>query len=168
MKRSTEMGTMADRFLTFSLGAESSAIPLLQVKEVIALPEVTSVPQTPNYFLGIMNLRGQVITVLDLRTKLGIKPSENQETVVIICDLAPFSVGVVVDSVNSVLAATPEQISAKPELTGSKVESITGVYQAEDKLILILNIAQTLNLTDHAAVKRIQAQTPAEKVTKAA
>ncbi len=158
MNRSTEMGTMADRFLTFSLGSESFAIPLLQVKEVIALPEVTSVPQTPTYFLGIMNLRGQVITVLDLRVKLGIKPNDQQETVVIICDLAPYSVGIVVDSVNSVLAATPEQISQKPELTGTKVESIIGVYQAEDKLILILDISHTLNLTDHAAVKKIQAK----------
>jgi purine-binding chemotaxis protein CheW len=158
MKRMNEVGAMADRFLTFSLGTESFAIPLLQVKEVIALPEVTPVPQTPSYFLGIMNLRGQVITVLDLRTKLSIKPSEHQETVVIICDLAPYSVGVVVDSVNSVLAATPDQIAPKPELTGSKVESITGVYQAEGKLVLMLDISMTLNLTDYASVKKLQSQ----------
>ncbi len=162
MKLSND-GTMADRFLTFSLGNESFAIPLLQVKEVIALPEVTHVPQTPNYFLGIMNLRGQVITVLDLRVKLSIKPSETQETVVIICDLAPYSVGIVVDSVNSVLAATPDQIAPKPELTQSKVDSITGVYQDKNNLILMLDIAHTLNLTDHAAVKKIQVGTAAPK-----
>ena len=155
MNRNAESGVNTDRFLTFTLGTESFAIPLLQVKEVIAMPEVTGIPQTPNYFLGIMNLRGQVITVMDLRAKLGIKPAENQETVVIICDLAPFSVGVVVDSVTSVLSATSEQISPKPELTGSKVDSIVGVYQDKEKLVLMLDISLTLNLTDHAAMKKI-------------
>ncbi len=75
-----------NRFLCFSLGNEHYAIPLLTVKEVIAPPETTPVPQTPAYFKGIMNLRGQVISVIDLRTKLGIKPLQSAENAVIICD----------------------------------------------------------------------------------
>ena len=149
---------MADRFLTFSLGDQSFAIPLLQVKEVIALPDVTPVPQTPPYFVGIMNLRGQVITVLDLRTKLAIKPSAHAETVVIICDLSSYNIGIVVDSVNAVIAAMPDQIAPKPELTGSKVEAITGVYQDQNQLVLMLDISQAINLSDQATVKRIQTQ----------
>ena len=115
-----------------------------------------------------MNLRGQVITVLDLRVKLSIKPAENQETVVIICDLSPFSVGIVVDSVTSVLAVTPDQIAPKPELTGSKVDSITGVYQNANHLILMLDISRTLNLVDHAAVKKIQTSIAVDSQGKAA
>jgi purine-binding chemotaxis protein CheW len=92
----TEAAT-GNRYLSFSLGTEEYAIPLLAVKEVIAMPEFTSVPYTPSHFLGIMNLRGQVISVMDLRKKLGIKPGSTAETAVIICDLSPLCIGVVVD-----------------------------------------------------------------------
>ncbi len=143
-----------ERYLTFSLGTEDFAIPLLKVKEVIALTEVTPLPQTPPYFLGIMNLRGQVITVLDLRTKLGIKPAKNQETVVVICDLGTLCVGVVVDSVNSVVPVSEDKISPKPDMTGAKSDSIIGVYQDEKNLVLLLDISKTLNLTDHATVQK--------------
>jgi len=152
-----------DRFLTFSLGGEHFAMPLLQVQEVIALTEVTPVPQMPKYFLGIMNLRGQVVTIMDLRTKLGIKPAEDQETVVIICDMAPVCVGIVVDSVNSVFAVNPKQISTAPEMMGSKLDSIIGVYRDEKNLILLLDIAKTLNQGDQVLAQKIQTQRPALK-----
>ena len=97
--------TSGERYLCFSLGEETFAIPLLSVREVIAVPEITRVPQTPAHFMGIMNLRGQVISILDLRTKMGIKVQKTSETPVIICDLSPLCVGVVVDSIQAVLNA---------------------------------------------------------------
>lgn len=143
-----------NRYLAFSLGAEEYACPLLSVKEVIALPEFTPIPQTPPYFLGIMNLRGQVISVLDLRTKFGIKPTTSEETSVIIIDLENHSLGVVVDSVNSVLAPTAEELSPRPEIEGSKhADSITGVYRKEKSLVLIIDIYKTLSKEDKTAVK---------------
>ena len=150
----------SDRFLTFSLGGEHFAMPLLQVQEVIALTEVTPVPQTPKYFLGIMNLRGQVITIMDLRTKLGIQPAKDQETVVIVCDLDPVCVGIVVDSVNSVFAVNQKQISTSPDFLGSKLDSIIGVYRDEKSLILLLDIAKTLNQSDQKIAQSMQAQRP--------
>ena len=71
------------RYLSFSLGSEDYAIPLLSVKEVIAVPEITPIPFTPSHFLGIMNLRGQVISIIDLRSKLGIKTKRERRNV---CD----------------------------------------------------------------------------------
>src|SRR4051812_41249332 len=100
-----------NRFLSFSLGNEEYGVPLLAVKEVIAMPEITPIPYTPSYFLGIMNLRGQVISVMDLRQKLGVKPSQSSETAVIICDLNSLSIGVVVDSINSVLNPVEAELS---------------------------------------------------------
>lgn len=145
----------SSRYLSFSLGEEQFAIPLLDVKEVIAMPEITPVPSTPTYFLGIMNLRGQIISVLDLRQKLGIKNNQQSETTVIICDFQSFSVGVVVDSVNSVFAAHEEEISTKIDIQGSKAsEYISGVYRKEKTLVLILNIAKSLNLEDQAALSK--------------
>jgi purine-binding chemotaxis protein CheW len=139
-----------ERYLRFSLGKEEYAIPLLKVREVIAMPETTPIPQTPNYFLGIMNLRGQVITVMDLRTKLGIKAEMGAETSVIIADLGDISVGVVVDSINAVLNPDPKDLAEKPELSSGvkSSEYITGVYKKESGLVLLLNIAKLLNFED--------------------
>jgi purine-binding chemotaxis protein CheW len=146
-----------ERFLSFSLGAEEYAIPLLAVREVIAMPEYTPVPYTPPYFLGIMNLRGQVISVMDMRQKLGVKADKNAETTVIICDLGGISIGVVVDSVNTVLSPNPDEVAPKPEIQSSRAtDFITGVYRKDKKLILFLDIAKSLNLEDQNAIKRNQ------------
>jgi purine-binding chemotaxis protein CheW len=145
------------RQLSFSLGTEEYAIPLLSVKEVIALPETTPVPFSPSYFVGIMNLRGQVISVLDLRLKLGIKAQNTAETVVIICDLQPLSIGVVVNAVNNVLTLKPEELGPKPDIGNSKAsEYIAGVCKRDSKLILLLDIAKALDVADLAAIKNAQ------------
>ena len=143
-----------DRYLCFILGGEEFAIPLLSVKEVIALPEITHVPQTPPYFLGIMNLRGQVITIIDLRTKLTIKPGQSSENnAVIICDLNPNSIGVVVDSIESVIHPLASEISEKPDLQNTKTnEYVEAVFRKDQRLILLLNIAKTLNVQDLNAI----------------
>lgn len=141
------------RYLSFSLGAEQYAIPLLSVKEVIAVPEITPIPFTPPHFLGIMNLRGQVISVIDLRQKLGIKTKAGAETSIIICDLGVTSLGVVVDSIDSVLSPDPSEVSEKPEIQSSKnTEYITAVYRKENRLILFLDIAKSLSFEDHKAM----------------
>src|SRR5689334_6329228 len=86
------------RYLAFSLCKEQYAIPLLQVKEVIGLTDTTPVPYMPNYFKGIMNLRGQIISVIDLRLKFRMTNVETgKQTAVVILDLGPLSIGIVVD-----------------------------------------------------------------------
>ena len=148
-----------NRFLCFSLGEEQYAIPLLSVREVIAPPEITRVPQTSAHFLGITNLRGQVISIIDMRVKLSIKPGNSSETAVIICDLYPNSIGVIVDSINSVISPTPDQISEKPEIPGSKnTEYIKNVMRVDGKLILLLDIAKTLGAADHQMNAKLVAQ----------
>ncbi len=138
-----------DRFLSFSLGQEEYAIPLLEVKEVIAVPDITPIPFTPAHFLGIMNLRGQVISVIDLRTKLGVKPEASAETAVIICDLSPLCLGVVVDSINSVVAPGANEMSAKPDVQSNKnTDFITGVFKRDKDLILLLDIGKALDVED--------------------
>jgi purine-binding chemotaxis protein CheW len=141
------------RYLSFSLGTEEYALPLLSVKEVIAVPEITPIPFTPPHFLGIMNLRGQVISVIDLRQKLGIKPKASAETAIIICDLDPLSLGVVVDAINSVLSPNESELSEKPEIQSTRnTDYITGVYRKDEQLVVFLNIAKTLNIEDQKAI----------------
>lgn len=143
------------RYLCFGLGKEEYSIPLLSIKEVIGMPEVTPIPQSPNYFVGIMNLRGQVISVMDLRTKLGIKGIPSEEISVIILDLGAYNLGVVVDRVNSVLMISPEEISDKPIVDANKAHDyIKGVFRKDEKLILLLDISKALSLEDQSLIKK--------------
>jgi purine-binding chemotaxis protein CheW len=151
--------TEASRFLIFSLCQEQYAVPLLKVKEVIALTETTPVPYSPNYFKGIMNLRGQVISVIDLRTKLKMPKGEaSSETAIVILDLSPLSLGIVVDSVESVLAVDASEIQPPPEVGGASTAYIRGVTRKDKKLILLLDIERTLSVDD---LKTMKAQSAA-------
>jgi purine-binding chemotaxis protein CheW len=143
------------RYLSFSLGHEDYAVPLLGVREVIAVPEITPVPYTPPHFLGIMNLRGQVISIIDLRLKFNIKAETTSETAVIICDIGTSSLGVVISSVNSVLALDAADISPKPEIQSYKnTDYITGVTRRDKKLILLLDLTKALSVEEHAAISK--------------
>lgn len=138
-----------ERFLCFNLNSEEYGIPLLSVREVIGLPEFTPVPYTPNYFSGLMNLRGQVLSCIDLRTKLGMKPIKSEEEAVVICDINGTQLGITVDMVNSVLVADKQEISPKPEIeSGKSSEYITGVFRKEKRLVLLLDITKLFGKDD--------------------
>lgn len=155
---SHKLATGTDRRLSFTLGDQRFAIPLLSVKEVIAVPGLTPVPFTPAHFLGIMNLRGQVISVIDLKKKLEIRgqsKAEANERAVIICDIRPLTLGIVVDSVDAVLSPDRNQIMPKPEGTGAKHSAfITGIFNHNKELILLLDIAAALDVADIAAIEQ--------------
>lgn len=143
------------KYICFGLGQEEFGIPLLSVKEVLAIPEITPIPQTPPHFLGIINLRGNVISIMDLRAKFGIKATSAEETTVIILDFGDYQLGVVVDRVDSVLSLDADQISNKPHIESSKsTDYISGVYRHEQKLILILDIAKALSVEDRKIASR--------------
>ena len=139
-----------NRFLHFSLGEEYFAIPLLTVREVIGVPDVTPIPYMPAYFLGMMNLRGQVISVIDLRMRLGIKPKkEGAEQAVVILDLQGISVGVVVDAVNHVLSVEEGMMSGPPDVEGGKSSTyVRGVIKQNEKLSLWIDMSDLLKVED--------------------
>jgi purine-binding chemotaxis protein CheW len=144
----------SNRYICFSLGAENFAIPLLAVREVIGVPQVTPVPQTPSYFLGIMNLRGLVISVMDLRLKMSIKPKGGTEETVMILDLGKYNLGVLVDQITEVVEVDEKTLAQKPQVESSKiVDAIKGVFRKDEKLILVLDIAKALSIEDQAALK---------------
>ena len=145
-----------DRFLEFNLGNEQFAIPLLSVKEVIAVPETTKVPFTPEYFLGIMNLRGQVLSVIDLRKRMKIDPKEeNPETAVIIVDLEYTHLGVVVDSINRVIAIEGNDFAPPPEIESTEsTDFVTGCYKSDKSLILFLDVDKILDNRDRELISQ--------------
>lgn len=148
------MSGSSERFLCFRIGADNFAIPLLAVKQVIGMPEVTPVPQMPGHFLGIMNLRGQVVSVVDLRRRLGVKPEKSNETSVVIIDCESHHLGLVVDEVQSVLSPSADELSPAPALGESPAgRYITGVYRNGDRLILIMDVLHLLSSDEMMAMK---------------
>lgn len=141
------------RFIEFSLGREDYAIPLLMVREVISVPDTTPIPKSPSHFLGIMNLRGQVISVVDLRKKLKVDAKQDKEEAVIIVDIGGMNIGVVVDSINKVLAFSSDEVSEMPEVENQvNTHFIFGVYKKENSLTVLLDIAKVLDLKDMEAI----------------
>ena len=148
------MSQFENRYLCFRLDREIYAAPLLDVKEVIGIPEITPIPQVAPHFLGIMNLRGQVISVVDLRLKFGLKTARLAETCIIIFEYSAFSVGVVVDEVSSVLSVEPGDLCAPPDAKHTKKdEFITGVINRDNRMILTLDIVRALDLKEETMKK---------------
>lgn len=147
------------RFIEFSLGEEDYAIPLLMVREVISVPETTPIPKSPTHFLGIMNLRGQIISIVDLRKKLKVDAKKDKEEAVIIVDIGGMNIGVVIDSINKVLAFSAEDVSEMPEVEHQiNTQYILGVYKKEKTLTVLLDIAKVLDLKDMEAINRTMKQ----------
>ena len=133
-------GTDSKRYLEFILGKESYAVELLKVKEVITPPDMTPIPKAPPYVCGLINLRGLVLTVIDLRKKLGIVPDkETSQNAVIIFDLEDRLVGVVVDSIQKVLHIKNEHIKQVPDGEGQTAAYFQGILQQENKLTMWLD-----------------------------
>lgn len=153
------------RFLGFQLGESHYGVPLEHVREVIAFPDLTPIPGTPEHCLGIMNLRDQIIPVLDLRIKFRIEPTLTHDTSIIICDLKTCVVGIVVDVIHSVVAPADSEVMSVPNGMpgeGGTRDMVTQVIQRDGKLNLTLDISKVIdaNLKDLQALQN-QAQSKA-------
>jgi purine-binding chemotaxis protein CheW len=144
---------MADRegkYLTFSLADEEYGIGILKVKEIIGMMSITTVPQTPEFVRGVINLRGKVIPVMDLRLKFGIDPIEYTDRTCIIVvemsgDAGTLQIGVVVDSVSEVLNIKTEEIEDTPTFGASlNTEYILGMAKIEGGVKILLDINRVL------------------------
>jgi len=134
--------------MEFRLGDQLYALPLLSVKEVISKPESTPVPNMPVFFDGMINLRGQILGIYNVRKKLGAKPKETESSdVVIIIEYAGASVGMIVDEVTRVLTVQEDQIGSVPLKEDDPARHFIGaVIQINKELILTLHVPQLLEL----------------------
>jgi purine-binding chemotaxis protein CheW len=134
--------TDGNQHLTFTLGQEEYGVDILKVQEIKGYTPPTPVPNTPGYIKGVMNLRGTIIPVVDLRVKLALKETEyNQFTVIIVVTVGTKVVGLIVDAVSDVLNIPKSDIQAPPEF-GSTVDVrfIDGMAKAGEKIVMLLNI----------------------------
>ena len=140
------------KYLTFELDKEEYGLEILKVKEIIGIMNITSVPQTPDYVKGVINLRGKVIPVIDLRLKFAMEPLEySDRTCIIIVDITGTSgkkvmVGIVVDSVSEVLNIKDDEIEDAPNFgTRLSTEYIMGMAKVKGGVKILLDIDKILN-----------------------
>ncbi len=136
------------KFLTFFFDEEEYAIEILKVQEIIGVMPITSVPRTPEYLLGVINLRGKVIPVIDLRSRFGMESVEwTEETCIIVMQIDEAQMGMMVDKVSEVLDIAAGEIEDTPSF-GSEVNTdyIMGIGKAEGKVRLLLDIDKVVSI----------------------
>jgi purine-binding chemotaxis protein CheW len=142
------------KYLTFALANEEYGLEILKVREIIGYIEVTAVPQTPSYIKGVVNLRGQVIPVIDLRSKFGMATAQvTDETCIIVVEITQsgrkFNTGIVVDRVQEVLDIAGQDIEDAPQFGSSvKTDFILGMGKIGDRVKILLDIDKVLGGSD--------------------
>ena len=138
-------------FLTFRLGAEEYGIDILRVQEIRSYEPPTRIANAPAFIKGVVNLRGVIVPIVDLRLKLGCETAEyNSFTVVIVLNVKGRVVGVVVDSVSDVLELARDAIRAAPEMTSATVDTafITGIASVGERMLILMDIEALMASAD--------------------
>jgi len=150
-----QMGFTADgdQYLTFTLGEEHYGLEILRVQEIKGYTGVTRIPNTPDYVKGVLNLRGTIVPIVDLRMKFGMTPEDyNKKTVIIVLEVQGRIMGIIVDAVSDVMSIASKDIQAAPEFGGSvDLGFVSGIGNYGDKLVAFLDIERILSVGESVA-----------------
>lgn len=166
----TQQTSIEQKFLSFFLAGEEYGIEILKVQEIIGLLPITRVPRTPDFVRGVINLRGKVITVIELRLKFGLAAIESTpETCIIVVQTGGLEIGIIVDKVSEVLAIAANDIEEAPSFGAAvNTDYILGIGKSQGKVKLLLNIDQVLSTQDlvtlRSALTEPQSETPDKQV----
>ena len=133
--------------LSFRLGGEEYAISILKVQEIRGYDNVTRIASAPEYLKGVVNLRGIIVPIVDMRIKFDVgNPTYDAFTVVIVLNINGHTIGIVVDSVSDVVTLAPEQIKAAPDLgTSVAAEYLQGLGTVDERMLILLDIDKLLS-----------------------
>lgn len=136
-----EEDTQHGRYLTFALSAEVFGLEIKYVTEIVGMQTITPLPETPEYVKGIINLRGKIIPVIDVRLKFKKEPIDyNDRTCIIVIEIADTTVGLIVDNVAEVLAINDEAIAPPPDhRTGAQNRYIAGIGKVSNLVVLLIS-----------------------------
>jgi purine-binding chemotaxis protein CheW len=150
-----EQSTRAGKYLTFALADEEYGLEILKVREIISMSEITSMPKTPEYVKGVINLRGKVIPVIDLRLKFSMDEAPyTDETCIIVVDVNGVEMGIIVDHVSEVLDISAGDIEDAPEFGASvNIDFILGMGKAEGRVTILLDISKVIGTEDIQTAK---------------
>lgn len=158
MNEAAEKQTDAQKgqYLTFTIENESYGVDIKSVTEIIGMQAITPMPELPSYVLGIINLRGKIIPVMDIRLRFKKQQKEfNNRTCVIVVDIKGISVGLIVDSVSDVLSISETEIVPPPEVTKGSNKYICGIGKVENEVVLLLDCDKLINDEDAESISNI-------------
>jgi len=158
-------GDNADRdiagqeFLAFTLGKEEYGIDILKVQEIRGYETVTRIANAPDFIKGVVNLRGIIVPIVDMRIKFQLgEPTYDQFTVVIILNIGGRVVGMVVDSVSDVITLSPEQIKPAPEMgTALNTDYLIGLGTLDQRMLILVNIDKLMSSSEMGLIDKIAA-----------
>ncbi|HHT70397.1 MAG: chemotaxis protein CheW [bacterium] len=154
------------QLVVFSLGQEEYGVDILQVKEIKRLTEITRVPNAPDHVEGVINLRGNIIPVVDLhkRFELGTVEATDESRIVIV-NVQDITVGITVDAVSEVITLDKSSLAPPPPLVaGIEASFIEAIGKLKDRLLILLNMDRILGLDEVAATKEVTARAAQEGV----
>lgn len=142
--------------LTFRIGPEEYAVDILKVREIRGYEAVTRIANTPTFIKGVVNLRGAVVPILDLRIQFNLaEPRYDQFTVVVILNVSGRVIGIVVDAVSDVIGLLPDQIRPAPRLAAAiNADCITGIGVAGERMLILLDIERLMSSPAMALIDR--------------
>ncbi len=156
-KQDKQAGASSDellQLLTFKVGSEEFGVDILMVQEINRIVEITKVKQAPHYVEGVINLRGKVIPIVDLRKRFNLEAKEyDKNTRIVMVDIGGNIMGMVVDSVSEVLRLPSSTIEPPHEIaTGINSEYIKGVAKLEDRLLIFLDLSKVIDIQEIAGI----------------
>lgn len=142
------------QLVSFNIGSEEFGVEILKVQEINRMVEITRVPQAPHYVEGVINLRGKVIPIIDLRKRFSLEVKEyDKNTRIVVVDINGNIMGMIVDAVSEVLRLSSSTIEPPPEIvTGVNAEYIKGVAKLEDRLLIFLDLSKVVDAAELAAL----------------
>lgn len=158
-ERAIGASTDSREYLTFTLGAEEYGIDILHVQEIRGYDTVTKIANSPDFIKGVINMRGVIVPIIDMRLKFNLGEVEyNQFTVVIILNIVERVVGMVVDGVSDVIALRAEQIRPAPEF-GAILDTayINGLATLEERMVIMVDIEKLMTSEEMGLVERLRA-----------
>jgi purine-binding chemotaxis protein CheW len=154
-----EGDTAGREFLAFTLGKEEYGIDILKVQEIRGYETVTRIANAPEFIKGVINLRGIIVPIVDMRIKFNLgTPTYDQFTVVIILNIAGRVVGMVVDSVSDVITLSPEQIKPAPEMgTALNTEHLIGLGTLDQRMLILVDIDKLMSSAEMGLIEKLAA-----------
>ena len=151
-----EEDTQKGKYLTFSIGKEMYGLEIKYVTEIIGIQAITEVPELPEYIRGIVNLRGKIIPVMDVRLRFKKDFKEyNDRTCVVVIDIKDISIGLIVDSVSEVISIAEEEIVPPPDINKIANRFIKGIGKVGNEVKLILDCDRLLNDDDAQSLENL-------------
>jgi purine-binding chemotaxis protein CheW len=155
----TQLSGKTLQVVTFALGSEEYGVDIAQVQEINRMVTITHVPRAPQFMEGVINLRGQLIPIIDLRSRFGMDRAERtKNTRIVVTEIGSKRIGMVVDSVSEVLRIPVEQIEDAPDLVaGVDTEYIRGVGKMGDRLIIMLDLGRVITGSERVELQKLDA-----------